>query len=303
MTFRMPLYFILSGLFFKTYNGLLDFSIRKINKLMIPYCFWYILSGIVIPVIIWNALGYKLWFYDGFGLEAVKRIFGEEDNGNPHLWFLSCLFLVNILFYILLQFSKGNLRKLFLFTLIVGLTGLLLSCFNIDLPYFVDSAFSSTPFFTFGWFLRNKTNFFYLQNSRERNIKVLKWIVVYIIVLCFINVGRCEIFYNQYGGWIGCLLLYPLGIIGTLGILSISRMAGSISIVSYLGRYSIIVLCTHGYLIQLSHAIVTCIVEERHVVLWCTFLTTTLLSLIAVPLCKKCLPWFTAQKDLICMKI
>lgn len=38
MTFRMPLYFILSGLFFKQYRPKV-FVIKKTNKLLIPYVF------------------------------------------------------------------------------------------------------------------------------------------------------------------------------------------------------------------------------------------------------------------------
>ena len=34
--FRMPLYFFISGIFFKPYEGLYGFIIRKINKLIIP---------------------------------------------------------------------------------------------------------------------------------------------------------------------------------------------------------------------------------------------------------------------------
>ena len=38
--FRMPLYFFLSGLFFKTYEGFCGFLKRKINKLLIPFLFF-----------------------------------------------------------------------------------------------------------------------------------------------------------------------------------------------------------------------------------------------------------------------
>lgn len=34
---RMPLYFILSGLFYKDYGGLINLSIRKFDKLIIPF--------------------------------------------------------------------------------------------------------------------------------------------------------------------------------------------------------------------------------------------------------------------------
>ena len=37
--FRMPLYFFLSGLFFKNYEGFCGFVKRKVNKLLIPFLF------------------------------------------------------------------------------------------------------------------------------------------------------------------------------------------------------------------------------------------------------------------------
>ena len=35
-SFRMPLYFFLSGLFFKQYSGIFEFTIKKINNLIVP---------------------------------------------------------------------------------------------------------------------------------------------------------------------------------------------------------------------------------------------------------------------------
>ena len=51
--FRMPLYFFISGVFFKSYEGLLGFIIRKINKLIIPFLFFY-LSAFLLKYIIWK---------------------------------------------------------------------------------------------------------------------------------------------------------------------------------------------------------------------------------------------------------
>lgn len=36
---RMPLYFILSGLFFKDYGGFLNLLVKKANKILIPFLF------------------------------------------------------------------------------------------------------------------------------------------------------------------------------------------------------------------------------------------------------------------------
>lgn len=56
--FRMPLYFFISGVFFKSYEGLLGFILRKINKLIIPFLFFY-LSAFLMKYIVWKiARGY-----------------------------------------------------------------------------------------------------------------------------------------------------------------------------------------------------------------------------------------------------
>ena len=50
---RMPLYFILSGLFFKSYGGVKNFLIKKINKILIPFLFFYLLGYSVFYVVNW----------------------------------------------------------------------------------------------------------------------------------------------------------------------------------------------------------------------------------------------------------
>ena len=42
--FRMPLYYFLSGIFFKEYGGLAIFSIKKVNKLIIPFLFFFLVA-------------------------------------------------------------------------------------------------------------------------------------------------------------------------------------------------------------------------------------------------------------------
>ena len=56
-SFRMPLYFFISGIFFKSYEGLFGFFIRKINKLIIPFLFFY-LSAFFLALFNCNILFY-----------------------------------------------------------------------------------------------------------------------------------------------------------------------------------------------------------------------------------------------------
>lgn len=41
---RMPLYFILSGLFFKDYGSFMNILVQKTNKILIPFLFFYLLG-------------------------------------------------------------------------------------------------------------------------------------------------------------------------------------------------------------------------------------------------------------------
>ncbi|MGN0230071.1 MAG: acyltransferase family protein, partial [Muribaculaceae bacterium] len=45
-SFRIPMYYFLSGIFFKTYNGFLDFVRRKTNNIIIPLLFFTLLANI-----------------------------------------------------------------------------------------------------------------------------------------------------------------------------------------------------------------------------------------------------------------
>ena len=47
---RMPLYFILSGLFFKDYVGFLNLLVKKANKILIPVALLLIISGDSQPI-------------------------------------------------------------------------------------------------------------------------------------------------------------------------------------------------------------------------------------------------------------
>lgn len=299
MTFRMPLYFILSGLFFKKYNGFLFFLKKKINKLIIPYVFWFLMFGIFLPIVMWKFFEVKMWFYSTYGLLAIKYIFSEQILANPSIWFLVCLFNVNVIFYLICLSCNDNYKNVIITSLVIGCLGILIGYFKFDLPYFFDSALSAIPFFCFGWILRNQTNFLYRKEKKYEEIFYSIMIIIYAVILHFCNLGVCGFIGNVFGGPISCILLYPYGILGTISVLYISKLMGNVPILSYLGRYSIIILCTHVCLIQISNYIVCHFVVGKCQIAIGNFFLTVIVSLIIIPLCRYLFPYFTAQKDLI----
>ena len=53
----LPLFFFLSGIFFKEYGGFLDFFIRKTNKLLVPFVAFFILTVLLQDLIFNGGLG------------------------------------------------------------------------------------------------------------------------------------------------------------------------------------------------------------------------------------------------------
>jgi len=300
MVFRMPLYFILSGLFFKSYSGFLDFLQRKVNKLIVPYLFFFTLGGVILPVLLFNLFDFRVWSYKDYGVEALGFVFSEKIICNPSIWFLVCLFEVNIIFYCIQLVSRLSSHRNLTYLLLsigIGIVGLLLSYFSINLPYYLDSALSATPFFYAGWYMRNHTSFLTFHYDKKTLGLSFLFVLLVIFEIHFIRFGICSIISNYYGGVLGILQLYPYGIMGTLAVLLIAKALGTIPLISYVGRYSIIVLCTHAYVIQFSGLIISEYIHNS-ILIWIVFIATSLICALIIPFFKKYLPHVTAQKDI-----
>lgn len=303
LTFRMPLYFILSGLFFKPYDGFIGFAKRKVNKLLIPYIFFFSVGGVFLPVVLFHLFGIRIWSYKDYGFEAFSHIFSEDYICNPSIWFLVCLFEVNLFFYaiiiIAMRCKEKNMYNIvvILLSILLGFGGLAMSYLHINLPYFVDSALSTLPFFCFGWYLRNNTSFLYREKNLKRVILAIILIFIWMIFLHFNNHGHLSIMSNYYGKKWGFIELYPYGMIGTICVLSMSKIMGNIPLISYIGRYSIIVLCTHAYVIQFAGYLSTSFMRESN--LYIVFILTVIIQMLVIPIFIKYLGYFTAQKDII----
>ena len=216
MSVRMPLYFVLSGLFFKQYEGFKGFVIRKTNKLIIPFLFFLLLTSFI-PVLI---IDHKFVFLD---IWYKRRI-----TYNGPIWFLLCLFEVNVLFYIT-QLTANRLSKkhkvifVMMLSFILGFLGLILSIYEINIPLFVDTAFTATPLFAFGWLLFRHTKFIKSPVNFKRDIPL--FILSIVALFCFAG---------SYHWWINRFLkeemwmVYPACIAGPMAVLVFSKMASSV---------------------------------------------------------------------------
>lgn len=292
ISFRMPLYFVLSGLFFSLYGSFREFLVKKVNKLIIPFTAFYLISFIF--RIFTNIL-------QGETIEWSKAlsICYEDISSNAPIWFLPCLFICGLLFYTITKISKhaklGVNYYILTLSCIIGGGGFLLGQKGVNLPLWIDSAMTAIPFYAFGYILRKKTKF--LETKYNKYALILIAGLSFAYTFCFKSYSAlhcnhmCET--NPF-------LYYSCGLIGTMGILLLSKAIDRIPIVSKFGRYSICILLTHYLLITIFTKGVELLgISINDITRLGIYLAIMLSYIVLIPLMVRYLPHICAQKDII----
>lgn len=298
MSFRIPFYFMLSGLFISFNSGYWAFFIKKINRLVIPCTFFFCLTMVYASV--FTLVRSKLL---GDGMEGIfdSSLYNflimensKFDYPNIPIWFLVSLFTTYLL-YLLLDFvTRQNLYLMLALSFVFGIGGYLLGRNEIQIPFYLDSSMTCMPFVAVGNVLRKKTD---ILHSGKKKLTV--GIALICLTVTAIAYGGDVTFYrNSYDATI--FNLYIAGCCGSIAMILLSKLIGRCPVVNYVGRYSIIVLGTHSYFIGLYTPVLTRLMHGN------VLLSKTLLLVLVVLSCifciyamRKLVPWFVAQKDLI----
>lgn len=291
---RMPLYYILSGLFFKEYENFGGFLKRKTNKLIIPFLFAYIC--ISSPYMFYKdySLGLPLSSIANHILLGVYH----KNFINMVIWFLLSLFITSIFFYLIVivskRFGERKVMMLILLSLAIGFVGVLLAYSRTRLPLYLDTSLTATPLYSLGYILNKHSNIL-------RKSKIDRYLLL-IIPLMFLGAylveGRCNFATNHY--WTHPLLLYPSCMLAALAVILLAKLIKHIPWVTYVGRYSVILLLFHEPVFYL----VIKVLGHFHIgggysFVLLTFAITCVILTGLIPICRKYLPYVTAQKDLI----
>ena len=240
-SFHMPLFFLLSGIVHKNEENLKYFVKKKIKNLLVPY-FLYSISLFII------------WFFIGkhYGMALKEEIstksvllgiiysanLGERISLNVvgPLWFLPCLFIVEILFYFQFIFFK-SLKKIIIFQ--IGIIILLQTLqLKINLPWHIDTAIITTIFYILGYFFKDRILL------KTKNSKIL-WIGFFLIGIVLNNInGRIDMQSNFYGKSI--FLFYITALINIYCFVKIVQSLKSNKIFESLGKNTLIILAFHN---------------------------------------------------------
>lgn len=189
-TFHLPVFFFMSGYLFSLKSSFKEFLINKCRRILVPYVFLGFL------MCLFNAVWYKydlVWMLKSILVQ--KRMWA--------LWFIACLFWLNLLFYILVRCIKSEKVRAIAVCLIAA-AGIGYYQMGGDAFYWnMDICTTALPFFYVG-FLCKKTDFIN-QNILAAKYKWLYFLgFVAIDTLCTalnyrITGQYLEFFIGMYG--------------------------------------------------------------------------------------------------------
>lgn len=301
---RMPLYFVLSGLFYKSYGCYLDFLVKKFNKLLVPFC-CFLFAGILLQFSLLVLSNFQSGVYLFEGVNNVRVIQGwltPGDMVNNPIWFLLSLFFCNMFFFIISE----NLGKKYMFGAVLLLTTLGFYCVTIKayIPFYIVQSLVAMPFFYLGSLLK-KTGI--LLPSKYDKIATVCAIIIFILSCIWANnAGISFIFYDNQLGDANMFLFYTVSTVSVVSLLLICKAIKTLPLISYLGKYSIVVLCVHQLIIEVIllvlykfPSMLSKFVDNNPIVL---FLIVMLLSLSVIPILTRYMPTIIAQKDMLKLK-
>lgn len=295
--FKIPVFFVLSGFFYRKYDSPYFFFIKKTNQLIIPVFFSFLFFSLIWTFLFNIKSEESLYIRNIFLLPDTFKInFGLS----PSTWFLVCLFHIFIFSYLLFWICK-NKYFIFIISFVIGGVGYYLNLSDISLPIWIDTAFTNLPFFVVGYYIWNDYNIMRESNS-PKHYYLFAITFAVMVMLFFTMDANDNIFYaaNRFTN-VGFWRLYLAGFGGSLFIILLSKFIGHLFIVSYIGRYSIVVLITHQFYLFVIRNILYQInvPQESELVSISVFIIVVLVSLPTIKYGVKYLPYCFAQKDLL----
>lgn len=293
-SFRIPMYYFLSGMFFKRYDGFTDFVRRKVNNIIVPYIFFMLLTCVVHCAMwyVFRAGWFGKWEWLSFADPFLRRFY----HYNTPLWFLISLFEVNVIYYILQKVCHNRVVRYACIALLAFVAWYFKKQPIFNNPLFLDTALMAMPYFVLGSEVKS-------AGLINKNEKLDRWgmiVIIPLLMLLYAVSPKINLLIQSEPGFIR---LYAVPFVAILGLFWFSKNMPKIPVVTYIGRYSIVVLGTHIMMIAfVKHLLEVCGKEACESIVcfnWSVYAIVVVLEMCVIPIMINLVPKFTAQKELI----
>lgn len=203
----------------KRYPDFKSFLLKRVNSLVKPYIVFSVLTWIV-----WAAFSYVTHAnIDSYWIPLAETFIAQGSGGfllhNVPLWFVTCLFVVEIIYYCL-----ADLKRLWIMTITIVMAAISywainnLECFDVTLlPWNIEVSMLAIPFYAAGhWIVKAKTRqgIMNMVNIHKITTIVLAAVFAYVVYVGSqyngsISFGHADIGKNVF-------VTYGCGLAGTL---------------------------------------------------------------------------------------
>jgi len=240
-TFHMPLFFFLSGYVFSTKYEFREFVKRKCKTIVVPYfCLW-------IPMVLYETFvtqaGKPQKFQVLLGL--VWDLLWQRRLWT--LWYIACLFFLNIFFYLLVKKCKRE-WMLGVISFVLPVVGLLYYAVGGGyLPWNIDVCLMAMPFFYAGYFMKNHTaQIGAILNAKWKKLVLFVSMLIVNLVCGSLSIddswNGLEMFYSKYGS--NPIFTYIAAFAGTICVVMVAKLF-SCRVICYLGENTMLYYAWH----------------------------------------------------------
>lgn len=241
-SFHVPLFFLLSGLLFDPSRHAVfrDFAYRKFRTILVPYFIFATCS-----YLFWLLLCEKpLYSAPALLLKYISILYGVGVGGwqvplGVMLWFLPCLFVVEMVSWAVIRFLGGKQRVWAVAAFV--LSGYFFSCvqYPFRFPFGIEIAFTGAAFYLIGFMAKDA---------------IAAWISgkSFIGSLALVLLG--SVGFSQLNGYIDMntifygnpIFFYIAAICGSLSVIGLGRLLGDKAMLRWIGAGTIVIMGFNG---------------------------------------------------------
>ena len=254
-SFHIPLFFFLSGLVFspKRYGNFGEFLKKRLKGLLVPYVVYSVLTWMVWAV--YSHLTHAQ--VDNYWFPLLQTFIAQGSEGylihNVPLWFVMCLFSVEIIYFFLSKLKDWANVLLCIVLCVLGVLSSMSTSFDFStLPWSIDVAVMALPFYASGSLLANHVPHAKLVKTVVEN----KWLsnVMFVISIIVVYLGA------SYNGHVSMghadlgrspLVFYGTAVFGVFGFMilciALSRLSTKlVDGIKWIGRNSFRMMAVHN---------------------------------------------------------
>lgn len=234
------------------------------------------------------------------GHRNIGIINAFKDSAIPTTtWFLLSLFEVSIISQLILRYVNNSFIRLII-ALILAYIGYILNDNNIGNNSFVfklliKPLYINTSLMCIIYYILENSIYPVLRkifnNIRTSQI-VLFGLFLLVITFLLWTIHRPYLFYKEDSLPDNFCIVVISAVLGSIGILFVSRLFSSNRLLIYIGQNSLIIFGIHLYFILLLERVLDLNIS------FLVFLMASILSVVSVPILKKLFPRFTGVKPL-----